>query len=218
MLASDVIASVSNDVRNVLGTSGASATVLLDYVDRIQKDCLHDSIYAYLARSVQTINTVNGTSAYTLTGNLRSIISVYDRTRNRIMLPFLGTSAPIPFEQEVPAGGPAGTRPPEAQMAPRDVMRLKSVSSAQPEYWQYTSTNLLTIYPTPLTALILEITTETQTSTITTTSTTLIMPDDSKDMVVAGVNYLANLFLSREQHMQAWMTLYQKLKAGESIV
>lgn len=218
MLASDVIASVSQDVRSVLGTTGQSQTILLDYTDRIQKDCLHDSIYSYLNRTQQTLTTTVNVPSYTLSGTIRSVVSVYDRTRNRILLPYLDTSAPIPLEQAVSAGGPVAQKPSEAMTLPREILRLKSVSSAQPEYWQYLASNLLVLYATPLAVLNLEVVTEGQVATLTSAGQTLTMPDDSKDMVVAGVNYLANYFLSREQPAQQWVALYSKLKAGESIV
>jgi hypothetical protein len=82
-----IIQSVSYDVRQVLGTAGTAQTLLMDYVDRVQKDILHNSFYRTLAQAVTTVTTVPGTGNYTLSGTsppIRRFMFVYDRTRDRI--------------------------------------------------------------------------------------------------------------------------------------
>lgn len=197
MTAQDVINSTSQDVRQVIQSSGSGQTILLDYVDRVQKDSLHAGVYEYLNRATTTLTTVAGTASYTLTPTaVRSIAFVYDRTTERLLLP-------------VPDAVPASNDPVQV----RDALKIITNASL-PDFYRLYGTNSINFFPTPLKVVTMEVHYTNQVATLTNSTTTLTIPDDGKDMMVAGVNMLANAYLGRLQEAQLWAGVYQQLKGA----
>lgn len=197
MTAQDVINSTSQDVRQVIQASGSGQTILLDYVDRVQKDSLHAGVYEYLNRATTTLTTVAGTASYTLTPTaVRSIAFVYDRTTERLLLP-------------VPDAVPASNDPVQV----RDALKIITNASL-PDFYRLYGTNSINFFPTPLKVVTMEVHYTNQVATLTSSTTTLTIPDDGKDMMVAGVNMLANAYLGRLQEAQLWAGVYQQLKGA----
>jgi hypothetical protein len=62
------------------------------------------------------------------------------------------------------------------------------------------------------------VTYEAQVLTLVNPTDVLLIPEDGRDMVVAGVNYLANIFLKRMDEAQIWAQIYSTLKKGENLV
>lgn len=197
MTGQDIINSTSQDVRQVIQASGSGQTILLDYVDRVQKDCLHSGVFAFLNRATTTVTLVSGTSSYTLTPTtIRSIAFVYDRT---LQIPL------NPLPDMVPAvPDPIGLQ---------TLMKAASAGGS-PSFYRLVGQQNLVVFPTPLAADTLEIHYTNQVTTLASATTTLTIPDDGKDMVVAGTNMLAQFYLGRIQEAQAWMQLYQQLKGA----
>src|ERR1700754_1751546 len=97
MTAQDVINAVSLDMRQVLSPSAPDNTIIIPWVDRIQKDVLHTSLFNALLKKITTVTVVADTSLYTLTDpSVRRIVSVYDRTFDRFLLPYETISFPTP--------------------------------------------------------------------------------------------------------------------------
>jgi hypothetical protein len=181
-------------------------------VDRIQKDILHSSIYSYLNEATTSFTTSPNVYAYTLSPtNIRRIRSVYDRTRERKLYPSSTFHEPVTAgekEEPVPGQTPEMTIP---------MMGDASQQSGVPLFYRHIGAQGLTLSPTPLQGLVISIVYEQQIATVTDPTATLTVPDDAKDMMVAGVNYLASVFLRREQEMQFWLQLYERLKQGQGL-
>ena len=60
----NIIDAVSVDMRQVLGTSGGDATILLDWVDRVHKEILRKSRWAFILSGVQHFLTEKGQIDY----------------------------------------------------------------------------------------------------------------------------------------------------------
>lgn len=218
LTAQDIINSASQDARSLLGTSGGGANILLDYVDRIHKDVLHSSIHSNLNHAGTTVQTVVGQTSYTLTPtDIRRILTCYDTTTNRMLEPLIEATTPVPQAEDtaVIQALPQTTAPP-AQAAPRELVRTR-FASALPEYYGMRGSNTLILLPVPQQVVNVEVGYEMLVSSLTATTDPLTVPDDGKGMLVAGVNYLAAVFVGRSQEANFWAALYEKLKRGEAL-
>lgn len=203
MTVQDIVNSVSLDTRTMLQSAGTDASTISDWVDRIHKDCLRDSIYHNLNRGSESVTIAANTSTYTLVSpSIRQVSLVYDRTTNR----FLDR-----YEDVVIIGN---------QQPPIDVKKKLTLTSrsAQPEIFKFSAPSTLVLFPTPLASASFDVHFEKLVATVDDSlSAVLIVPDDGKDMLVAGVNYLANAYLGREQAEAFWLQLYVQLKRGVPI-
>lgn len=216
MTGQDIINSVSQDIRNLLSTSGAESNILLDYVDRIHKDVLHNSIYQYLVQSVTTLATVSGTSNYTLApSNIRRLVAIYDRTRDRVLLPMDALTGPVSQREKSQDAGSTAPMAPEVTL-PRVAFHT-ALQTGQPEFYRHIA-GALYLFPTPTQILSIDIYYDTQIPTIGSAATTLTPPDDAKDVMVAGVNYLACSYLKLMQEAAAWHDIYERLSRGGNLV
>lgn len=161
------------------------------------------------------MNTIVNTGTYTLSGNIRRIAGVYDTTRDRILFPIDRATAPVSqVEHQEPQPGQQGgyvTKFTQPQSA-------ISLQTSQPEYFRLLASNVMRLYPTPKAILALNVAYEQQVVTLVNPTDTLVIPEDGRDMVVAGVDYLAATFLKRAEEAQFWGGLYEKLKTGASLV
>lgn len=213
MTVQDVVNNTSQDFRTILTSSGADANIIMTWVDRVHKDCLHSSIYSSLNRATQTITCVNGTSAYTLSPAPRRITSVFNRTGNRVVTPYQTLQGPVPEADQTE--GAAGSAP----MGLQDRADLHDrINSRFVEFFQHAGSTGLNVYPTPVSTDVLEVTYEIQVTTLSALGTTLTIPDDGLDMVIAGVNLYMAQYLARTADVQTWGAIYEKLKKGELVV
>ncbi len=218
MTVNDIMTAVDQDMRQQIGTTTSFAqTAYIDWTDRIHKDMLHSSTYSFLNHATANIVTVATQPGYTLapTPGIRRIISIYDRTRQRIMFDLDRATMPVPQAEKVePVQAP--------QQAPQFALPAQSplqLQWTQPQFYRHISgTNQILLYPTPGQALTLEVVYEQQVADLSNLTDTLVLPDDCRDAVVAGVNMLANLFLKRSEEAQFWMQLYNQAKMGIMLV
>jgi len=213
MLVQDIVNQTSTDFRTILASSGADANIIMNWVDRVQKDCLHSSIYSALNRAVQQFTCTNGTSAYTLATAPRRIVSVFNRTGNRVVTPYQTLQGPVPEAEQTE--GAAGSAP----MGLQDRADLHDrINSRFVEFYQRAGSTDLLVYPTPVSSDSLEVTYELEVATVSSLGTTLTLPDDALDMVVAGTNLYMAQYLARTPDVQTWGAIYEKLKKGELVV
>jgi hypothetical protein len=215
MVVQDIVNAVSTDTRQVLAPSGNDAQVILNWVDRVQKEILHTTLYINQNLATTSINTSLNTNSYNLTPAtpIRRIVSIYDTTFNMSLKP-----ADADLDQ------PSPTQSNVDEQQGRAISTSVSVSPHQaykfggtPEYFRFIAPTTLLIRPAPpLTGFLstLSITYEQLIETVTSLSTELIVPDDGKDIMVAGVNWLAMAYIGRAQEAMSWFQLYQQLKAG----
>jgi hypothetical protein len=215
------VQSVANDaytdLRQVIGISTPDLTKFTPWVDRIHKDCLHSSVYSYLNVATTQFNTVAGQTGYALTPtNIRRILGVYDFTRQRILFPVERATTPVSqVEKQETNPGQQGAPPQTFGMPAQSPISLQV---AQPGYFRHIGAQQLNLYPTPQAPLQINVSYEQQVATLVNPTDVLLMPEDARDMVVAGVNYLQCTYLKRLEEAQIWASIYSALKKGESLV
>jgi len=216
MTGNDIIQQVSYDVRQVLQTSGTPQTILMNYVDRIQRDLLHTTFWASLIRNVTLVTTTASQPSYVIstTPPVRRVLLVYDRGRERVLSPFEVAVNPAAIMAE-PGTEHLTAQQSETVVGPLQLKRLKTQSSI-PEYYRFAS-GVIYFFPTPFQTLQYELHYNAQVPIVTDPTLTLTIPDDAVDSMTAGVNYLANLFLSRMEDTKFWSQLYMQLKKGEDL-
>lgn len=214
MTGDDIIQQVSYDVRQVLATTGTPATILMNYVDRVQRDLLHTTFWASIIRNVTTVTTVVNTPNYAISADpsIRRVLLVYDRTRDRVLAPFEVILNPA-SEMAEPGTEHLTAQQSETVVGPLQLKRLKTQSSI-PEYYRFAS-GVVYFFPTPQQVCTFELHYNSQVPIVNDPTVTLTIPDDAIDTMTAGVNYLANLFLSRMEDTKFWNQLYMQLKKGE---
>jgi hypothetical protein len=216
MTVQDIINAVSTDTRQVMSNSGQDAVTIIGWVDRVQKDVLHSSLYINQNMAQTSVTTAAGVNSYTLVppSPIRRIVSIYDSTFNLSLTP-----SDVDLDQPSPDASRTGDqqgRPPIQQPLPHQAYKF----GGTPEYFRFLAPTTLVVRPAPLSsayASTLNITYEQLVSTLLTPTTVLTIPDDGKDVVVAGVNWLAMSYIGRQQEAMSWFQLYQQLKGGSRI-
>jgi hypothetical protein len=213
MVVQDVINAVSNDMRQVLSNAAPDTAIIIPWVDRIHKDVLHTSLFNFLLRNVATITTVQNTSLYPLVDTssnplpIRRITSVYDRTFDRVLMPYDNLAYPAPKSDQTP---------PEPMQMP-DAMLDATTMLQWPSYYLRHGQNNLHLFPAPQKAVFVgtyEVYYEAFAPDLALTTDTLLVPDDGLDLVVAGVNSLASQYLKNPEETANWTQAYQSMKAG----
>jgi hypothetical protein len=216
MIVQDIVNSVSIDTRQVLNTSGNDAEVILNWVDRVHKDVLHSSIYVNQNMATTSISTVAGQNAYTLSPAtpIRRIVAVYDTTFNLSLTPAdADIDLPTPTAARVDE---EGGRPSMIQPLPHQAYKFGGL----PEYFRFVGPDTFILRPAPPSTgylSTLRITYEQQVTTLTSLEDELIVPDDGKDVMCAGANWLAMSYIGRPQEAMSWFQLYQQLKSGNRV-
>lgn len=204
MLVSEVMADVQNDIRQVLNTS-TDASIYIPWVNRVQLDVLHTSLFNYLIQSVESFNVTAGTSFYTLPTAVRRVVVIYDRTFDRIIQDFDDIAAP---KQDATA---------PASPAVAGSMLSAETMTQWPLYYRRTGATGITLFPAPQKAAfagLYEVHYEAYVAWVTATTDTLLVPNDGKDVMVAGVNMHACTYLKLYDEAAKHQALYEALKNG----
>jgi hypothetical protein len=213
MIVQDIVNAVSVDTRQVLSNSGNDAITIMGWVDRVQKDVLHTTLYINQNLANVQVATTAGTNAYTLAPPtaIRRIVSIFDLTFNQSLTP-----SDVDLDQPSPNAAQANDsqgHPPLQNPWPHQAYKF----GGTPEYFRFIAPNTLIIRPAPPSAgylSTLSVTYEQLVSTLSSLTASLIIPDDGKDVMCAGVNWLAMAYIGRQQEAMSWFQLYQQLKAG----
>jgi hypothetical protein len=194
----------------------ASDTKFIGWIDRIHKDCLHSSVYSYLNIQTTSFQTVINQQQYTLTPtNIRRVLGMYDQSRNRIIFPIERATSPT-SQVEKQELGPGKESGPDTKYN-QGYTRALSLQSGQPEYFRHIGAQAVSLFPIPAQVLNIGVSFEQQVVTLANPADILVIPEDGRNMVVSGVNFLANAFLKRTEEAQAWLQLYKELKTGQSL-
>lgn len=207
MLVSDVMAEVYNDVRQVLNTS-TDASIYIPWVNRIQHDVLHTSLFNYLIQGVETVSVTNGTSTYTMGTPVRRITLVYDRTFDRV-LQDIDDIAMAPKQDATGDPNPQGTV--------SSTMLTAETMTQWPLYYRRVGNNGLYLFPAPQKSSFngtYEIHYEGYVTDVTNTTDTLTVPNDGRDLMVAGVNSYALSYLKLYEEAASWKATYEAMKNG----
>jgi|SRR5882672_213498 len=207
MTVQDIINDTTNDIRQVLNGS-TDAAILIPWVNRIQKDALHTSLFNTLLQNITTVNVVSGTSLYTIPSTTRRIVLLYDRTFDRVILPIDNLIFPASEADAVQAKAPLQI--PEPMLTPKTMQQW-------PEYYRREGTTGLVIFPAPQKAAFngtYEVHYEAYSPDLVNLTDVLLIPNDGKDLIVAGVNMLACQYLKLDQEVGFWAQQYELLKKG----
>jgi hypothetical protein len=198
-----VVDCTSQDIRKLLANSGTDEAILIDYVNRVHLDMLRFSRWRFLLSGVKTFNTVVGESDYwigntggqgagqTDTGlNLTDVRvikmgTVFDRTNHK----------PLAKTGEQPLGD-------------------TWTDNNRPKVWRndVSSPNVIQLWPPADGIYAIEFRYYKVHTQLTIDSQVLLVPDDYKDIVCAGVNELANMYLKRPEEAQYWHAIYEEGK------
>jgi hypothetical protein len=218
MIVQDIVNAVSTDTRQVMNASGNDANVIMNWVDRVQKDVLHTTLYANQNIASTQVTTVVGQNAYTMSppSAIRRIISIFDLTFNMSLTPSdVDLDSPTPVATRV--NEEAGRSSSQInQPHPSEAYRFGGTA----EYFRFIGPNTLVIRPAPATpgyVATLSVVYEQLVPTLSSLTAALIVPDDGKDVVCAGVNWMAFAYIGRQQEAASWFQLYQQLKQGNRI-
>jgi len=220
------VQSISNDsytdTRQVIGLGAPDLTKFTPWVDRIHKDCMHSSVYSYLNIATTSFTTSAGTGSYNLAPtNIRRVLGVFDASKQRILFPIERATSPVSqVEKQETSPGQQGASPLIYGMPATSPISLQA---GQPAYFRHIGAQQLNLYPTPGTSagggvFQINVSFEQQVVTLVNGTDNLVIPEDARDMIVAGVNYLANVYLKRSEEAQVWAQIYSALKKGESLV
>lgn len=213
MTVQDVLNAVSSDMRQVLAPTSPDSAIMIPWVDRIHKDALHTSLFNYFIRYSTTISVTVGNASYNLaatTPAIRRILSVYDRTFDRLLLPYESLGLPS-VKADAVNGEPA--------QIPKPMLSATTMNQ-WPEYYQRLNAaaqDQLVLFPAPQKAAFdgpYEVYYEAQVATLANSTDTLLIPDDGLDLVVAGCNSLAAAYLKNPEDYSTWKGLYESMKGG----
>lgn len=207
MLVSDVIAAVYNDIRQVLNTT-TDVAIYIPWVNRIQQDVLHTSLFNYLIQNVETISVVEGTTNYSLSDPVRRVTLVYDRTFDRVLqdVDQLGLA---PKQDAAPSPNPQGTI--------SGTMLSAETMTQWPLYYRRIGDGTVYIFPAPQKAAFngtYEVHYEAPVAWVSESTDTLTVPDDGLDLMVAGVDMMACNYLKLYDEAAKWQALYEQMKNG----
>lgn len=222
LLVSDILAATSNDVRALLSNTSDSS-VMIDWVNRINKDVMHQSVYNNLLQAVAAGTYTAGSTSLTVTlTNSRRVLAVFDKVWNRPLIPLERSLSPTPSgEQSGPMTGPASFDRYEKQRRPNQIVNVELRTSDSttyalvglpypwPEFYTAPGTSSVYVFPAPIsTTSGADVLYEKDTTNLTATSSTLDVPDDGKNVVVAGVNMTAFAYLKRMEDAAFWQKEY----------
>jgi hypothetical protein len=209
MQVQDVVNAVSNDIRQVLASSGTDALIFIPWVDQVHKDALHSSLYNPIIQSMQAIDVIQNQSVYGLTTPVRRIQLVYDRTFDRVLTPMDSMAYPTQKQDQQPV-----------QQAPMPEAMLSATTSDQwPSFYRRVGESTLYLFPAPQKAVfngIYEIHYEGLVPDLQNLTDVLLIPDDGIDLMVAGVNMKATQFLKLTSEAQMWQQIYEQKKHASS--
>lgn len=204
MLVSEVIAGTFNDIRQVLNNS-TDAAIYIPWVDRVQKDVLHTSLFNYLLQATENFTASQDTFSYTLTTPVRRVLLVYDRTFDRALQDFDDIMAP---KQDATA--PSGPTISGSMLSAETMTQW-------PLYYRRTGATGITLFPAPQKAAFggtYEVHYETYSPDLVSVTDPLLVPNDGKDLMVAGVNVYALSYLKLYEEASAWKATYDAMKNG----
>lgn len=208
----NIVDATSLDIRKIVGNTGSDATLILGWVDRTHKDVLHSSFYSYLNRQVLSVSTTAGTVNYTMAPAtpIRRITMVFDRVANKPLIPMDELHEPTQTEPVL-----QGTD--NISGKPKPILSTVSMRP-WPEYYRQVGATGLYIFPAPVSsnyAGTLEVHYDTQVATLANLTDVLVVPEDGKDLLVAGTNALAFQYLKLDADAMYWTQLYERMKLGE---
>lgn len=216
LLASDVISASVIDIRQTFRTADVN-TFFLSWVDRVQKDILHTSpVWSPRLHTKGSFLSTSGVTSYPISStDVRQIKQVFDAANRNQLIPYTElnytAATSIPDERE----GQPNNRNIQAQQTSTMYPRFYNVEIAVDVDGVATTT--IHIFPDPKTSAYagtIQYFYSKYAPTVATVGDTLIIPEDGKDIMVAGVNMYAARFQLMPSEAALWRDIYEGMKKG----
>lgn len=194
----DIIDRVSIDTRYQLGGTTPETAVLISYINRVHLELLRWSRWQFLLSPVFQFPTTIGSSDYYIGNGVQAVgsidtglaipdlhgikrDSVFDRTNFRSLYP----------TQEVP-------------------LLQQFSQNGQPKVWRSDSqsSDVLSIYPAPQGVFTIEFRYFAEPIILANVTDIIQVPDHYQDVLVAGVDEKAFVFLKKSEEAQYWAGVY----------
>ncbi|KKM21361.1 hypothetical protein LCGC14_1636210 [marine sediment metagenome] len=219
----NVVDDVSFELRKGLldGTSGSGDdfNLIVRWIDQVQKDLLHTSIYRHALRNTEDVTSVAGTLSYLLTAiDIRRMEAVFDQKSLTFLSPIELLFPPSSLSD--PPDLPRSARPVSTvadlragSLTPR-FYRLSTVVSSG------TNAHTLHLFPSPKAAENAGTVTVyyiKHVATVATAAAQIPSGEDMRDAMVAGVLARAYNYLYLDDKTAQWEAIYERRKRGETI-
>jgi hypothetical protein len=217
MFVSDIINGASQDVRRLLDSVNPNAAsdiaTLIDYTNRIQLQLMREYRWRFLISGTLTFATVATFQDYWIGPLGGNPVTAVDTKLN---LSNIGNVKPGTVFDRTSFHRLWNTD--EAPLGP-DFSNPASPTSidGRPRLYRNDASTpyILSIYPPADNVYSIEFRYFVSKPQLTQTTQALLIPDDYKDVVIAGVNYFANLYLrENKEDAQAWGMIYKEGVAG----
>lgn len=200
----DILGKVQQDVRFQFGSTTVETTLLIDYINRVSLDLQRWSRWQFLLSAVNTFPTVVGETDYYVgtdglpvgavdTGlaipDMKAVKrdSVFDRTNFRSLFP----TSEAPLLQS-------------------------AVLNDFPRWWRndISTGSVINIYPPSSAVANIEFRFYVLPNNLANLADPIQIPDKYQDVLIAGVNEKAFIYLKRQQEAAYWAGEYQKGKTS----
>lgn len=196
--------------------SGTPLTIMIPWVNHVHQDVLHTSpVWATFMYTSETFESSMDGSPYVLSANnIRRVVNLYDQKNRRTIIPYhdlnWATGTGIPAEKN----GPPRMKPDQTQQTvapyPQYYIVENCVAEADGSVVQG-----ITLFSDPHEvnyAGTVRVYYQKVVPTLDAANDILLIPDDGRDVMVAGVAMHLSTFLKRPQDTAWWATQYERMK------
>lgn len=200
--------------------TGDELALMVSWLNHTQQDLLHTGIFKHLLRAWTSVQTAANTESFTLSVNdVRRVDAVYDRTNGQFLTPLETVFAPVSLAS--PEDKPRAAKP------PFDTAAFRASGLSPQFYWISTAISSGTAYtkiyllPTPESdhtgVLWVYYTKVAPTIATATDNGNLIIGQDGRDALFAGIASRAFAYLDHPDKATYWRKIYESAKMGEQI-
>lgn len=199
-----------------VSVAGTPLAIMIPWVDAIHQDVLHTSpVWTPYTYTSETFESAPDGSPYVLSANnIRRVVTLFDTVAKRIIIPYhdlnWATGTGIPAEKN----GPPRTKPDQTQQTiapyPQYYIVENCVEQADGSVVQG-----ITLFSDPHDASYagtIRVYYQKIVPVLDSETDILLIPDDGKDVMVAGVAMHLSTFLKRPADAAWWLSQYERMK------
>lgn len=210
-------------VRQYFGTTTVDLTdatklaLFTNWIDQIHKDVMHTSVWEGQILTSDTFVSEPDGSPYIITANnIRRVVAVHDLKNRNTVIPHQDLTFPAATSSPPERSGPPRTRWNESEQTsplwPRYYIFEACFQSADGSYVQ--GFHLLPDpFDTAHSGTIRYFFTKVV-DTMSAAGDILFVPEDGRDIMVAGTAMMASQFLKRPSEAEMWRARYEAMKKG----
>lgn len=211
----DLSLETQKDLDFQLGT-GDELALMVSWLNHTQQDLLHTGIYKPLLRRWTSVQSAANTAYFALSPtDVRRVDAVFDRTNSRFLVPLETVYSPTPISS--PEDKPRAAKP------PLDVSAFRASGLSPDYYWVSTEGTTTSIYLLPppetdhIAVLWVYYTRTAPTIANATDNANLIIGQDGRAALKAGMAAYAFAYLDQPEKATAWRAIYEAAKVGETV-